>query len=377
MADGGETTAQQPRTPRVLIPSLRRVRHHPVFSAVYECEDVIDAVSDADLAEVEFRNSATARLSPLTEKLVRRLGRRPVGFPYYEPVELTDDYDVLFEFVVGLPEVEALDGLRNWRRHCRTSVLFIWELWPASLDEFRAFYRGLERFDHIYVGTQMVAEPLSERLGREVRWLPPGTDVLRFRPKAPEARTIDILSLGRRSDVQHQAASELRDDLGWHYVYDTASGMSIEDHVEHRTLVAENLSRAKFFVSNRGKFNDTGESAGVHDFGNRFFDGTAGGAVVVGEFAKTTGFASCFDWGEIGVDLPANDPTLAKVLATRAADTGWMAEVSIRNASETARRHDWAHRWASVLDDIGLDHGPALRDRLAQLDARSAQLAAR
>jgi hypothetical protein len=142
-------------------------------------------------------------------------------------------------------------------------------------------------------------------------------------------------------------------------------------------LVAENLSRAKFFVSNRGKFNDSGESAGVHDFGNRFFDGTAGGAVIVGEFAKTTGFSSCFDWGDIGIDLPASDPTLAKVLATRAADTEWMAEVSIHNASETARRHDWAHRWATVLDDIGLDHGPALRDRLARLDARSAELAAR
>jgi hypothetical protein len=376
MSEGG-TPAQRAESPRVLIPSLRRVRHHPVFSAVYECEDVIASVSDADVAAMQFRNSTTARLSPLTEKVVRRLGRRPIGFPYYEPVELEHDYDVLFEFVVGLPEIEVLDGLRDWRRRCATAVLFIWELWPASLEEFRAFYRSLDRFDHIYVGTQMVAEQLSARLGREVRWLAPGTDVLRFRPRPPDQRTIDILSLGRRSDTQHQAASQLRDELGWHYVYDTASGMSIEDHVEHRTLVAENLSHAKFFLSNRGKFNDTSESAGVHDFGNRFFDGTAGGAVIVGEFAHTTGFDSCFDWGDIGIDLPAADPTLAKVLASRAHDTDWLAEVSIRNASETARRHDWAHRWASVLDDIGVAHGPVLTSRLEQLDARSRDLAQR
>jgi hypothetical protein len=377
MSEGGDTTAQRAKSPTVLIPSLRRVRHHPVFSAVYECEDVIASVTEADVAEVRFRRPTTARLSPVTEKVVRRLGRRPFGFPYYEPVELDHDYDVLFEFVVGLPEVEALDGLRDWRARCRTAVLFIWELWPASIEEFRAFYGGLERFDHIYVGTQMVAEQLSRRLGREVRWLAPGTDVLRFRPKPPAERTIDVLSLGRRSDAQHQAASELRDELGWHYVYDTASSMSIEDHVEHRTMVAENLSRAKFFLSNRGKFNDAGESAGVHDFGNRFFDGTAGGAVIVGEFAHTTGFASCFDWGEIGIDVPASDPTLAKVLAARANDTDWLAEVSIHNAAETARRHDWAHRWARVLDDLGIAHGQALTDRLGQLDARSAELAAR
>jgi hypothetical protein len=201
--------------------------------------------------------------------------------------------------------------------------------------------------------------------------------VLRFHPKPPAERTIDVLSVGRRSDVQHQAACQLRDELGWHYLYDTASGMSIEDHVEHRSLLAENLSRTKFFVSNRGKFNDSGESAGVHDFGNRFFDGTAGGAVIVGEFARTTGFESCFDWGEIGVDVGANDPTLAKVLETRARDTEWMAEVSIRNASETARRHDWAHRWANVLDDLGLAHGAALTERLQRLGTRSAELAGR
>ena len=72
------------------------MRHHPVFSAAYECQDVIASVTDADVAELEFRNATSARLAPLTEKVVRRVGSRPVGFADDEPVELADDYDVLF-----------------------------------------------------------------------------------------------------------------------------------------------------------------------------------------------------------------------------------------------------------------------------------------
>jgi hypothetical protein len=46
-----------------------------------------------------------------------------------------------------------------------------------------------------------------------------------------------------------------------------------------------------------------------------------------------------------------------------------MEAMSRRNALLGLRRHDWGHRWSTLLEMAGLPARPALTDRLQRLEA--------
>ena len=72
------------------------------------------------------------------------------------------------------------------------------------------------------------------------------------------------------------------------------------------------------------------------------------------------------------VELKLDGSDVADVLADLSQRPEEVARLGVRNAIGALRRHDWAHRWGSILDAAGLPARPALSERMRTLDALAA-----
>lgn len=73
------------------------------------------------------------------------------------------------------------------------------------------------------------------------------------------------------------------------------------------------------------------------------------------------------------VELNADGSDVSDVLADLSRRPDELARVGARNAVAALRRHDWAHRWSSMLETAGLAPRPALKERVRALEALAAR----
>lgn len=368
--------------------SRRRVDQWVAYSAMYEFEDVIREVTGADRVETldlaaEHRDRRRYRLARMlsgSRGWASRLAATPV-------LPLARDYALFFPVFNTPYELFVLAELPDWRRRCARAACFVMEFWahqysPDYLLEL------LSPFDHIFVGTRNSVDKLAAASGRPCSFLPPAADVLRFSP-LPQlpARSIDVLNLGRRSDLTHAAL--LRESLArrLHYVHDTVApgganlaqrSFCVDDPAAHRHLLAAQLQRSRYFVANRARANEAEYSQHLDEISYRFYEGAAAGAVLIGEAPRTETFREQFDWEDAVFHLPFDSPDVADVLAALDADPARLRRARRLNLHHSARRHDWLHRIDAVFATLGLAATPAMQaraERLAELAQRALEVA--
>jgi hypothetical protein len=112
----------------------------------------------------------------------------------------------------------------------------------------------------------------------------PGIDALLFSPYPnPPERSIDVYSLGRRSQAMHSALMRAADDGEIFYMCDTFNPMNTPNPTEHRKLVANLAKRSKFFIAHPAKVGVDAHSEGQIEIGYRFLEGAAAGTIMIGE----------------------------------------------------------------------------------------------
>jgi hypothetical protein len=343
-----------------------------------EAQDVLAACDDVDLVCYETEPSFDRKLRWMRRLMYRDVSRR-VAFmnPGIKRVRLTQDYDLLVVLCPTYWDFLFVNALEGWQDRCRVSVCWIDELWAGSLPRYRYWLPALSRFDHVIVGLQGTAGPLSEMMGRRCEYMPSGADLLRFGPYPdPPKRVIDIYSVGRREDGVHQALRQLASRQGLFYVYDslqTGASQAI-DHREHRDLYASKAKRSRFFVVAPGKMDAPDETHGQVEVGYRYYEGAAAGAVMVGQAPECQAFREMFDWPDAVVPLRVDGSDVGDVLDGLVNDPERLHALSRRNARQALLRHDWAYRWRRVLEIAGLAPSPGLEARAQQLTAMAARL---
>ena len=103
--------------------------------------------------------------------------------------------------------------------------------------------------------------------------------------------------------------------------------------------------------------------------GMRYFEGAAAGAVLLGEAPENDTFHTLFDWPQAVIPVRPDGTDTLDVIRGLQREPDLLREISERNALHTARRHDWMHRWQTILDIAGI---PAL----SRLNARRERLQA-
>jgi len=355
-------------SPRVLLASLRGLEQKTYRCGAYEFEDVIAEVDHVDLQC--WRRDPNAGGRRLRHRVAQRFATR-LGRPYQpywdaEAIRIEARYN-LFVFVpVFAHDLAALTRLFDWRERCDIAVCHLIELWSKDLRRYRPYLEGLRRFDLIYVNNPQVVEPLERMVERPCRYLAPAVDTIRFSPwPDPPERVIDYYSMGRRSEELHRELHKAARRDGRFYVYDSIRGFDVPEWREHRDLLAGFINRSRFFL--------TSPVEGKDDvLVPRFFEAAAGGAVLVGRSPGSAHFKEEFGWPDAVIELPDDAATAAEALCRLAQEQDRLEAASARNAVHSLKRHDWAHRWASLLADVGLSPLPGLTKRLARLERTAA-----
>ena len=359
---------------RVLMPTWRQFSKHAFRSGMYEAQDVFANVDEVDLLHVE-----SGPRWQLWEKLLRRLLWRDVSRkliymnPGLKPVHLQQDYELLVVFCSQPYELLYLNAIKEWRDHCGVAVCWFDEFYVADIPNYRYWLTILNQFDHVMVSQARTADALRLVLHRPCHYVPHGIDVLRFSPYPvlPD-RVIDVLSIGRKYDGIHRALLQSSGTEEIFYVHDTvmdAGDMRLKDAKEHRNLLANMIKRSQFFTVAPGKIHEFQQTRGQMVAGMRYFEGAAAGAVLLGEAPENDTFHTLFDWPQAVIPVRPDGTDTLDVIRGLQREPDLLHEISERNALNTARRHDWMHRWQTILDIAGL---PAL----SRLNARGERLQA-
>jgi hypothetical protein len=354
--------------PRVLIFSLRNIFGRALNRGPHvEFEDVVREVDSAEL------------LAPRVDPFSRRASLA-TRLAYHAPVLLdpgipktsaNGQYDILVT-ICGFPQdLIMFNAVSNLRDVCRTSVCLIDELWVSEMAKHRHFVQVLAKFDIIMPFQINTVKPLSERIGRKCVHLPLAVDAIQFCPYPdPPKRVIDVYSIGRRPKISHQKLLDMARETGLFYLYDTIGGNQAIDLKEHRALFANAAKRSRYFLVYPGKFDEPHETGRQVEFGYRYFEGTASGAILVGERANNAVFPKLFDWPDAVIQLPHDSGDIDLVIKELDGDPERQDRIRRTNVAQTLLRHDWVYRWEAILNAAGLEPTRGMlerKDRLKRL----------
>ncbi|MGH7410233.1 MAG: glycosyltransferase family protein [Candidatus Methylomirabilis sp.] len=353
------------------MPTFSAFARHAYRTGLREAQDVLASCDDVDLIALEAGGNLTGRERFLSRLVYHDLSRR-VAFmnPGIRPVRLNRDYDL---FVLVCPwwrDVWYANAILGWQDRCRTSVCWIDEMWVEDVTQLRYWLPVLSRFDHVVVGIGGTGKVLADAIGRPCHETTGGVDAIRFSPYPDQpARTIDVLSIGRRKEGMHKAFLELSAAKDFFYVHDTIqSGDSqAPDHREHRDMYARTAKRSKFFVVAPGKMNVLQQTGGQVDIGFRYYEGAAAGAVMLGQVPQSESFKRHFEWPDAVTEVQPDGSDTAAVIASLRDQPGRLAQISRRNAQEALLRHDWVYRWRDILRIAGLEPTASMDARMTRL----------
>lgn len=374
-ADGAD------RDSRVLVLSQRRLHTAKHLTLQYELEDLLAGLDDVQVLSpdpVTHEDASVATRYALNGGL-RRAGlprhSPPANRPSMRPTRVQGSHDLFFAVFSEAAELSYLRRLRGWRERSRYAVCLLLEVWSHAVPRDRDYYRLLSEFDAVYLFTPAAAPALAALGAPTPAFLPAGVDAERTSPLPdPPPRTTDVYAYGRTSPVLHRQLLDLVRTSGLTYVYDTTLQAKVPDHVDHRALLAEQMKRSVYTLAHR--INDSPSRArrtgGEESLSTRYFEATAGGAVLLGSRPRTPDFAACFDWPDAVVDVPYDSPDLAAVLHELAGQPDRLAEARAHGVRAGLLRHDWVYRWEQVLRDARLASTPAMRARQDRLHERAA-----
>jgi hypothetical protein len=106
------------------------------------------------------------------------------------------------------------------------------------------------------------------------------------------------------------------------------------------------------------------------EIGNRYFEGAASGAIMVGEVPKNEVFETLFDRTDSVIRLPYDSQDIDVLIKELDADPERQERIRRRGVAQALKRHDWVYRWEAVLKTAGLEllqEGLERKDRLRKL----------
>lgn len=369
---------------KVLQLSQRRISNLVAYCAAYELEDTVAAVTDAE--RIETTDLPGIELSRRIYKLARMASGSPARARRLAPyprskVILDREFELFFPIFSHVYELYALQTVPNWRKRCEKAACFITEAHSDMLPEY--LLELLAGFDHIFIGSNHSVQDVARMTGRPCTHLPIAVDVPRFAPVSlDQPRPIDVISIGRRSQVTHRALLQEADRRQLFYYYDTvaASGADLKDRTfrvdnptEHRRLLSTLLKHSRYSIANRGFVDRPEFTAGREEVSARFYEGAASGTVMLGEAPRGEEFEKQFDWPDAVIHLPFDSPDIDRILADLDANAERLRAARRNNVRGAALRHDWLNRIQVVFDTLGLPYTEKMQARARLLEQTAAR----
>jgi hypothetical protein len=346
--------SKSPAEPRVLLFSQRNIFKNVLFRCPHhEFEDVICQIDSADLLAPHVEKRFNVR-----HKIAKQIAwHSPIALnPGISKTKVNKKYDLLFAICGSPVDLLMVNTIENWENVAKVSICLIDELWVKELPSYKHFLNIMAKFTFVMLYYSQSIEKVGESVGSKCFFLPPGIDSIRFCPyPGLPNRGIDIYSIGRRSEVTHQKLIKMSADNGIFYVHDSISGDHAINSTEHRMLFAEMAKRSRYFIVNPGLIDRPDVRGNQSEIGNRYFEGAASGAIMIGEYPKNKEFEKLFDWPDAVLHLPYGSADIDRIVEDVDKQPEWQERMRRNNVVHALTRHDWVYRWEAVLKTAGLE----------------------
>lgn len=380
----GERYAQMQMTTaadaRVAVFTTRDYRREIFRCLGYEYEDaIVSEFHDGHLVK-----PVSAALG--TPMFRARLWTERMGLARFVPhgsgqtTSLGRDVDMFFAFPVSNRDLLALSTIPDWRVRSRFAVCHLQELWAANIPREMPWLKPiLNQFDHVICMLHNSVEPLARELDVPVSYMAPSVDAEALCPwPDPPTRVIDACAIGKMAPVTHEALWDWGQKTGRYYRFTTEAGAQYgDDHMMHRRALTQTLQRSKYFFTYRAKRDLTEQRRTQDEFGPRYFEGAAAGAVQLGDQVHgSPAYAENLDWDGAVIEAEFSTPDMPALIESLEAQPDWIAQVRRDNVTNCLRRHDHVYRWEDTLRIAGLEPTPAMAARRARLEAMAATVQA-
>lgn len=351
---------------RILLFSHRNIFEPLVWRCHFqEFERIVQEVDSVELVAPEakgwYRHGKRVALK------LGEFAKIPLN-PGVSTINLGRDYDLFFTVCFGASDLLHLKAIRGWRERCKTSVCWITEFYIKDIPVYKSCLEVLAQFDYV-IFMFSANEPFTSAIKGEGHFLPAGIDTLRFCPYPdPPMRCIDVLSIGRRAEAVHKALMRMTEEDGKFYVYDTINSLRAYDLDEHRSVIANMAKRSRYFIVSPGKFDQPEQTGGVSEFGFRYFEAAAPGAIMIGmRPANNQEFDKIFHWDDAVIEVPFTSGAIVDTIRELDKQPDRQMKISQRNVLQCLRHHDWVYRWEAILNTVGMQPLPALLRRKLRL----------
>lgn len=344
--------------------SMRNLNHHVSCCHRYEFEDVIAAADRVDiLAPSRPAKRSEGRIARYTRKILRQ------NDPLIEgEIHLAQEYELFVAMCRRPRDLRYVQLVNGWREKCRLSVCLFDEVWPDEIARSSpSDLEVLRQFDSVFLNVEDGVEPLGQFTEGQPQFMPYGVDAVSFCPYPDRpSRSIDVFSMGRRPEGIHRALLARAQREREFYVYDTVSNFSVIDSREHRSLIANMIKRSRYFITYPGRFDH-----GVPQFllGTRYFEGAAGGAILLGMGPANTPYEKYFDWPEAVFPTPVDGSQIAELIADLDREPARLERLRRNGVVNSLLRHDWVYRWRRMVEAVGLSVSPGIIEREERLKA--------
>jgi hypothetical protein len=346
---------------------MRNLKKDAWRCAAYEFEDVICKIDD-----VEFfapRSTFELNKNGFAKEFAYRFKRKVFFTPDGKKFKLSKNYYCLFFVCQNLLDLRQLLTIKRWRKHFKYAICWLEEVWLSELPECKRYINILSEFDHVIINCRGSLEALREAIPVKCYFSPAGVDAVRFCPYPdPPARSIDVFSLGRRSERMHREIMKLAEKQKIFYFYETFYDPQTLNPREHRKLIANLAQRSKYFWVGPAKFNKPSETCGQIEFGHRFFEGAASGCLLIGKIPECNAFNKYFDWADVVKPISNDCEDLVNMLSDLDSISSNHKKIRKSNIVQSLLRHDWIYRWKRILKILKLEPQSAFFERKQKLD---------
>lgn len=364
---------------RIGLFSTRDIERHLYRCPGYEFEDLIaenfGATSFVAPAPQVVRHPAIRAKRWLLRRSTR-LGGVDFGAP---GMTLDAEFDLFFAAPALPADLMMLSTVRNWRRQSKKAVCFLQELWLSEMKSQLPRVIGvLNQFDHVFCGLYHTAEALKSVLSVPVEYMPLGVDAEMFYPwhRSDKSRVIDVCAIGNMDPDTHQALWDWAEESGRFYHHTAVAAANFSgSHKLHRRNLAQTLQRSKVFFTYLAKRVVTGQRAAQEEFGPRYFEGAAAGALQVGDTVTSNpAYRDYVNWDGAVIEVPYSSKDMPALLEEIEKDASWVAAQRKANVIACLLGHDHLYRWDRVMAAAGLAETPGMAARRVRLNGLAAAL---
>lgn len=353
---------------RVLLLSLRKIKFHVSRCYLYELEDTICDLDSTDILTPVLNPNLFKVTNRIANSAARTLGNGKLINPLFNQFNLDREYDLFFVICQSPLDILSINSIKNWRHKCHKAVVWLDEIWAKDIEKWKVQLEFLQEFDYVFMNFSHSIEGVAELIQRPCEYIPFGIDAIKFCPyPLSRERSVDLYSVGRRSQVTHQALLELAEKDNFFYIYETIKDLYAIDYRYHRSLYRNILKKSRYFIANRAKIDDLSATGGQQEVGARFYEGAAAGAVMLGVTPECKSFAQSFDWEDAVIKIPYDAPSIAEIINALDSQPERLQKICTNNVVNSLSRHDWVYRWETILAAAGLDSTPAMMARKANI----------